>query len=63
MNKIANSPNKMQCLHQQNHQPGTVVFVLESPGDGEGEPAELPSWCFRLAQRWSILTACWLISF
>lgn len=28
MNKIVNSPNKMQCLHQQNRPLGTLAFVL-----------------------------------
>lgn len=41
MNKRVNSPNKMQRLHQQNRQLGALVFALNSPGPGRGEPAEL----------------------
>lgn len=58
MNKIVNSSNKMQCLHQQNRQPGTLVFVLNPLGDGQGgldklpDASELPSWCSRLARSW-----------
>lgn len=68
MNKIVNFPNKMQRLHQQNHQPGTLVFALNSPGAGKKSqppcqmPAELLGWCFWGAQRWAALTARWLPS-
>ena len=32
MNKIVNSPNKMQCMHQQNCPLGTLAFVLSPLG-------------------------------
>ena len=35
MNKTVNSPNKMQCLHQQNHPLDTLAFVLGPLGTSE----------------------------
>lgn len=32
VNNIGNPANKMQSLHPQSHQAGTLVFVLSSPG-------------------------------
>lgn len=55
MNKVVNSPNKRQCLHQQNPQADTGVGSV-LPGDCLTGPALLPnasravSWCFRRAQ-------------
>ena len=57
MNKILNVPNKRQCLHQQNHPPGTLVFVLDSSGTGKGRGVSSqmavgpPGCCSRLTQR------------
>lgn len=35
MNKTVHSPNKMQCLHQQNHPLGTLAFVPGPEGTSE----------------------------